>query len=274
MGHVPVQAPRPAEVDHFHRAGVVDEDVRRLEIPVDHVASVRVGDRVARSEEQIDALREGEAAPRGGGGDRLRAIDELRHEVGHVPARDGGGADRMDGGDSGVGEPAEETPLPLEPGQRPRPREFGPQDLDRHAPSHARLPTLVDPAEAAHADESKDRDAVDRGADERVGDVVGTRDERAVVVSPRVRGRDGERRRPIGKPTARIMDVEQFLDGAAEDGILAAGLVEEGLPAIPVGEIEGRLEDLDLAHHDLAGRAPRAAARSQRRSYRPNQARA
>ena len=85
--------------------------------------------------------------------------------------------------DAGVGQSAEQFGFPVEPGERPWARQFGPQDLERYTPVWVLLLRFVDDAHAARADAANDVAAADLMPEEPV---LGERLMRFVVRRERV----------------------------------------------------------------------------------------
>ncbi|OJW17043.1 MAG: hypothetical protein BGO49_03295 [Planctomycetales bacterium 71-10] len=111
------EGPRQAEVGHLGDAGFGQEDVRGLQVPVDHPRLVGVGHRVEDRGHQL-------GAGAGRWADGLRPLDEgvagdvIHHEVGDAPL---GLAAVEQADDVGVLHQGEEFPLQVEPpGGRPR----------------------------------------------------------------------------------------------------------------------------------------------------------
>jgi hypothetical protein len=136
---------RDAEVQHLGLRGAVrlrDEDVRRLEIAVDHAPLVGVLDRPADLDEQR-GLGAGAEALLPGVARQGRPIDELHDEEGLVGAVGVRGAGLVDLGDAGVLEPPEHLRLVEEAPQHPARRQRGPEGLDGDGPPGEGLLGLV-----------------------------------------------------------------------------------------------------------------------------------
>ena len=135
----------------------VDQDVAGLEIAMDHALLMAMGDRAAGLAEQSDAVACAEVSRRGEVRDGSRLFDILHHEVGHRPAGERLHADRIDAGDPGMREPAENLRLVLEPaGGRGR-EHAGADHLHGHGPAGHSLQALVHAAHAPFAHEPHDR---------------------------------------------------------------------------------------------------------------------
>ncbi len=136
-----------AEVGQLGPVGT-EEDVGRLDVAVQHAATMGGIDRFAHRDHEIDGLAPRQRPSRHPVGQRA-TLDVLHDEVGVAV---GGGAGVVDGDDVGMaGHRTVELALLLEEltgravdGRR--------QDLDRHMPVELRVEGLVDDAEAAAAE--------------------------------------------------------------------------------------------------------------------------
>ena len=140
------------EVEQLHATFGVDQDVRRLQIPVDHQVSMRVGDGLADLREQAQALRQRRAGLRAVRRDR-HTLDEFHRHIGPAVGRD---AAVVEAGNAGVLQPGEDLPFDVEALElRDR---FGLQQLDRCALREAAVGALgfVDLAHAAAAQVADD----------------------------------------------------------------------------------------------------------------------
>ena len=145
-----VHGPGDAEVGHLHLAVVGDEDVARLDVPVDDPVLVCVPEgRGHMGTDVCGALRR----ERAGGLENRRqraAVDELHHdEVGPgvlTPVEDGDDVGMREVG-GGLGLPAE----PLD--ERPVDRQFGKQDLQCHRPIEQAVVGAVDLGHAPSSNE-------------------------------------------------------------------------------------------------------------------------
>jgi hypothetical protein len=190
LGQVLGQAP----VDHDGLAELADQHVRRLEVAVDDLLAVRIGDRLRRGEhvrQQAQPLVEG--AP---------LADQLgerapRHQLHRVERVAGGPAPRLvDRHDRRVLQPRRQQRLAHEPLLLRRAPDQ--QLLDRHRPIEAAVAGPQHPADAALGHLLRDRVRVARDAREvRRGPRVGLRvggGERALVADRR------GRRPPLMRP--------------------------------------------------------------------------
>ncbi len=98
---------RDAEIEQAHSAVGRDEDVRRLQVAVDHQPRVRRGDRPACFGDQPEDLGHAEMLLIGEARDR-HALDQLEREVGPAVVRD---ATVQQPGDAGVIEPGQDLAL-------------------------------------------------------------------------------------------------------------------------------------------------------------------
>ena len=133
IGERLVEALRDAEVDHDRlrtRVELVDEDVRRLEIAVQHAAAMGVRHRIDDAPEELDAGPHIEAPRIGVAQDRVAA--HVRHREEGTPVV--GGPRLEDAGDARMREPRERLLLALESPQDARAVEAVAKDLDRDEP--------------------------------------------------------------------------------------------------------------------------------------------
>jgi len=107
--------PADAKVDDLRRARGIDQNVGRLEIPVDDPLTVGVGDPAAGGRKQPDAVAGCKLPVSGEAGEARRLRHELHHD--ERPPGVGGRLDArgMDLGDGRVPQPAEEFRLVGEP---------------------------------------------------------------------------------------------------------------------------------------------------------------
>ena len=212
-----------AEVDHLgHRPAVVegDQDVRRLQVAVDHALLVGVLHRLADRDEQRQPLARREPGPVAILGDR-HALDQLHHEVGAAV----GLAGVQDLGDVGVVHQGQRLPLLIEAGEHPLGVEAGANHLDGDAALHRR--GLVGDPDLAHAPFAELLAELEAAGEDAFGQ------ERRPVL-PRGVGRAG-----VGaafEDAAGLpVGLEQALDAPAEGVVAAAGPVQECAPLGPGG---------------------------------------
>ena len=137
-----------AEVEDLDAAVVRDEEVLRLQIPVDDPLLVRRGEPVRDLERVVGRLAGGELAAGQGRAEGL-ALEELLDDVGSAVYR----SDVVDGGDVRVVENARRLGLLLEAAQAVGVlREGGRQDLDRDLAGETRVLRAVHLAHAPGAD--------------------------------------------------------------------------------------------------------------------------
>ena len=142
-----------AEIEELGAAGGVDEDVRRLEIPVHHQAPVGVVDRLAHLDHQAQPLLQREAAGGAPVGDRS-AVDVLEDEVGLAALA---AAAVEEARDAGMHEAGEDPALAQEPGQDRLRSQLGPHQLERDAAVELAVGPLGEP-DLGHAAAAEERE--------------------------------------------------------------------------------------------------------------------
>ncbi len=245
---VGVRRPGHAEVEDLRLAVLVDQDVVRLEVPVNDALEVRVLHGVAHLDEEFQTLMGAEAL-----GLRVvqqrPALDELHGEVGlrALPVVERARVVHL--GDVGVPQTAQDLRLVLEATQRRARDEAATQDLQRHQPVRVILHRLVDRAHPARADDPAKLVAADRSARHvTVGDLLVVHDNGGGALLeqlPRV-----------------LLATNEIQHPRPETGITAASIDDERLPRVRlalqrVGE--DRLDALpcDISHR----RCPREPSR-------------
>ena len=139
-----------AEIEELHLAIAGDEDVRRLEVAVDHQARMRIGDRVAHLEEDRELGREGESCLRTEAVDR-HPLDVLERQVRGAVRRDPAVDQTRD---ARMLEPRQDLALAFEPQAELARAHRRRQQLDRDALFEGTVGTLgeEDLAHSAGAD--------------------------------------------------------------------------------------------------------------------------
>ena len=139
-----------AEIEELHLALAGDEDVRRLEVAVDHQVRMRIGDRVAHLEEDRELGREGESGLRAEAVDR-HPLDVLERQVRSAVRRDPAVDQTRD---ARMLEPRQDLALAFEPQAELARAHRRRQQLDRDALLEGTVGTLgeEDLAHSAGAD--------------------------------------------------------------------------------------------------------------------------
>lgn len=138
--------PRQAEVGHFHVAGVGDEYVLRLHVPVDEARGVGSAQTLQNTGQDVEGAGHGQPATPGD----LLAQSAARYVLHDEVERVGRAAPVVDGHHMRIGQPGSRAGLGHEPfGEALLVDKVVVHDLDRDDPFEAGIEPLVDRAHAA-----------------------------------------------------------------------------------------------------------------------------
>ena len=219
-----------AEVEQLHPALGIDQQVGRLQVAMHHQVAMRVAHGIDHLQEQHDALAQAELPLVAPAVDGL-AIHQLHDEPGVAFAAD---AAVQQGGDVRVAQPRQDLPFAQEALARRLRIGTGTDQLQRGVLRVRPVVAVhaVHRAHAAVAENAGDAPRPDAAADQRIARHV------AVLVAEGPAPRQciaGERLRATG------IRHQQGIDGTAQPGIVAAGLLQPGL-ALGGRDLDGLAE--------------------------------
>ena len=228
---------RDAEVEQLHPARVVDQDVRRFQVAVDHQLRVRRGHCVEHLREQRHTRAHPQGPRRAPAVDAL-AAHQLEHQVGLAALGDAG-VEQL--GDARVLQPRENRALAPETFARFGVEEAGAQQLDRGfafvvAIGAARTPDAAHAALADHVDERPAAQSFARGHTRRQQRLLGhTTQERHAA---RGFARD-QQRAQLGR-RVRLVRGEIVQPALALERRQGQQFVDAGRKLSPAGCVRGR----------------------------------